>query len=143
VLKKVGRPPWWARLAGLLEASSWAVTFLALWWASLALLLLLRWIAAGPARSGLIAAAVLLLLLSGASGAALAARQLHDTRVAHGIILPDKVEVKEGPSSASRTLFKVHAGLRVQRQSEASGWQRIRLANGLEGWIERGNLGLF
>ena len=56
-------------------------------------------------------------------------------RIPFGVVLPDAVAVHEGADAAHRTSFDVHAGLRVRLVDHDQDWLRIRLANGLEGWV--------
>jgi hypothetical protein len=65
--------------------------------------------------------------------------QLH--RVAYGVVLPDAVAVHEGADAAHRTSFDVHAGLRVRVVDRDQDWVRIRLGNGLEGWVRDKEIG--
>ena len=62
-------------------------------------------------------------------------------RIPFGVVLPDEVAVKEGADPNYRTSFEVHAGLRVRLLDREQDWVRIRLANGLEGWVRDGALG--
>lgn len=51
------------------------------------------------------------------------------------IIFNNGVEVKSSPASAAKTLFVLHAGTKVDVLDSNTGWTKIRLANGNEGWI--------
>ena len=62
-------------------------------------------------------------------------------RIPFGIVLPDVVAVKEGADAAYRTSFEVHAGLRVRLLDRDQDWVRVRLANGLEGWLRAEDVG--
>ena len=62
-------------------------------------------------------------------------------RTPYAIVLPDAASVKEGADSNYRTVFDVHAGLRVRIEERDQGWARVRLANGLEGWLPDGTVG--
>jgi tetratricopeptide (TPR) repeat protein len=62
-------------------------------------------------------------------------------RIPYGVILPDAVAVHEGADAAHRTSFDVHAGLRVRVVDRDQDWLRIRLANGLEGWVRAQDIG--
>ena len=75
-----------------------------------------------------------------AAGALLAGRFVLD-RVPFAIILPDAVAVKEGADANYRTTFEVHAGLRVRILDRDQDWARVRLANGLEGWVPDRSVG--
>jgi SH3-like domain-containing protein len=57
------------------------------------------------------------------------------------VVLPDKVAVKEGADPNYRTSFEVHAGLKVRLYDQEHDWVRIRLANGLEGWVREEAVG--
>jgi tetratricopeptide (TPR) repeat protein len=62
-------------------------------------------------------------------------------RTPFGIVLPDAVAVREGADVNYRTSFDVHAGLRVRIVERDQDWLRIRLGNGLEGWVRGGEVG--
>ncbi len=62
-------------------------------------------------------------------------------KVPFGIVLPDALAVKEGADLNYRTSFDVHAGLRVRIVEQDGDWVRIRLANGLEGWVRGPDVG--
>jgi len=141
VLKGVPNETFWGALVSTTSTRGWWVALLVAWWIFFALLLVVRRLDSGPARSGLIAATALVALVTLGAGGLLAG-SLHRQRAKVGIVLPDRLPARQGPSSGARETFKLHAGLRATVQAEASGWLRIRLANGLEGWVERRDLGL-
>jgi SH3-like domain-containing protein len=62
-------------------------------------------------------------------------------RVEQAIVLPDSVQVKEGPDPNYQGIFGVHAGLRVRITERDQDWARVRLSNGLEGWMQLRDLG--
>jgi SH3-like domain-containing protein len=62
-------------------------------------------------------------------------------RIPFGIVLPDMSAVKEGADAGYRTSFDVHAGLRVRLLDRDQDWVRVRLANGLEGWLRAEDVG--
>jgi len=140
-LKGTMREPFWVRAANLMTATGWAVLFLVLWWVTFAVLFLLRFIRPGPARAGLIAANSFVALLALVGGLLLAGRVYHDARVESGIVLPNTLAVREGPDASTKTAFRLHAGLKVRLQGHQGDWTRIRLANGLEGWVPRKQIG--
>jgi uncharacterized protein YgiM (DUF1202 family) len=63
-------------------------------------------------------------------------------RIPTGIVLPDTVAVKEGADNQFRTSFSVHGGLRVRVLEREHDWVRVRLANGLEGFLRAEDVGL-
>ena len=62
-------------------------------------------------------------------------------RMPAGIVLADQADVKEGADSNYKTSFQVHAGLRVRLLDRDQDWVRVRLANGLEGWVRDRDIG--
>ncbi|MBW2736002.1 MAG: SH3 domain-containing protein [Deltaproteobacteria bacterium] len=125
-----------------MESGGWWTLFLVLWWSMFAMLFALRFVKAGPARAGVIAVNSFVALLAFVAALFLAGR-IHLDRATHdGILLPERVEVREGPTPSARSTFKLHAGHRVRLEGESAGWVRIRLPNGLEGWVKRQDVGV-
>jgi len=91
-------------------------------------------------RALLGAAAAILGAAALLAGALLAGRAYLD-RVPFGVVLPDAVAVKEGADTNYRTSFELHAGLRVRLLERDQDWLRIRLPNGLEGWVREADVG--
>ncbi|QKJ28688.1 tetratricopeptide repeat protein [Mucilaginibacter mali] len=56
------------------------------------------------------------------------------------IIFKGTVTVKSAPASASKPLFVIHEGTKVDMLEHTSGQIKIRLANGSEGWIGEGDV---
>ena len=54
---------------------------------------------------------------------------------------PTRVAVKDGADDNYRTGFEVHAGLRVRLVERDQDWLRVRLGNGLEGWVHAAQIG--
>jgi len=62
-------------------------------------------------------------------------------RIPFAIVLPESVAVREGADANYRTTFEIHAGLRVRLLEQDGAWARVRLANGLEGWVRDQDVG--
>lgn len=62
-------------------------------------------------------------------------------RLQFGVVLPDAVAVKEGADVNYRTSFDLHAGLKVRIVEQDQDWVRVRLGNGLEGWVRATDIG--
>lgn len=54
----------------------------------------------------------------------------------YGILFNEKMEVWAEPNSRAEVLFLLHEGTKVQMLDELQDWQKIRVANGSEGWIK-------
>ncbi len=142
-LKGADRESAWVRAVRLLSTGTWTVSFLALWWATFALILVIRFLQPGPLRAGLLVGDVFIGLITLLCAGMLLGRVYLDRRVTQGIVLPDRLEVREGPNATTKSTFKLHAGFKVRLQTKPSGgWVRIRLPNGLEGWVPRDKIGV-
>ena len=51
------------------------------------------------------------------------------------IIMTPAVTVKSSPNAGSVDLFVLHEGTKVILLDEADGWNKVRIANGSEGWL--------
>jgi tetratricopeptide (TPR) repeat protein len=131
--------PLWIRAVTALSPSTETWIFLALYLGFFALLLVRRR-ASDDARPALAAGAAILAGLALLAGGAVAGRAVLE-RVPFGVVLPDALAVKEGADVNYKTGFQVHAGLRVRLLERDQDWLRIRLANGLEGWVRSRDVG--
>lgn len=133
------REPTWMRIVTLLPTSAATWLFVIVYWTAFALLLLRRR-AAEDARAPLSAAAGLAFGAAALAGVLLLGHVVLD-RIPFGIVLPDAVAVKEGADANYRTSFEIHAGLKVRLLEQDGEWTRVRLANGLEGWVREQDVG--
>ena len=101
----------------------------------------LRRIQPGLARAALGTGAVFLGLAAALAGTLFFGRLAYERLVHVGIVLPDEVAAKDGPGAGSRTAFELHAGLKVWLIEHDQEWVRVRLQNGLEGWMREADLG--
>ena len=108
-------------------------------WAALWATLWLRGRATPRGRRLLGPAALLAALLSVAGGALVAAKA-GDRRVPSAVVVVPVAQVREGPERALKPAFEVHEGTRL-RVLEARGDQaRVKLENGLTGWLAAADL---
>jgi hypothetical protein len=133
------REPAWIRAVTALGPSTETWAFAVLWVGFFVALF-----AFGRTRADLRPAvgAGVVVLAAGAvlAGALLFGRAQLD-RLSFGVVLPDAVAVKEGADPNYRTSFDVHAGLKVRVVERDQDWLRIRLGNGLEGWVRATDVG--
>jgi TPR repeat/Bacterial SH3 domain len=136
------RDPLWMRAVAALAPATETWLFVSLYLAlfvALAVLAIRR--RRGEHTQALLAAsASILAAASLLSGLLLAGRAMLD-RIPFGVILPDAVAVREGADTNYRTSFELHAGLRVRLLDRDQEWLRIRLPNGLEGWVRDQDIG--
>ena len=133
--------PFWMRAASQVTVNTASWLFLGLWVALFGLLIALHFMPSGFLRTGVWAAFAFLALGTATAGTLLGARLYLADRVEQAIVLPDVVQVKEGPDPNYQSVFGVHAGLRVRITEKEQDWVRVRLANGLEGWMRERDLG--
>jgi tetratricopeptide (TPR) repeat protein len=55
----------------------------------------------------------------------------------YGVVMPSNITVKAAPDAASVDLFPLHEGLKVQLKEVVQGWQKIRIEDGKEGWVNK------
>ena len=125
----------WIRVVAPFSTGSLSWLFLALYVAVFGALIALRFIAPGFLRVSLWVLTAFLILGATAAGGLLGGRLYLTTRVERAIVLPDVLGVHEGPDANYQTTFTVHAGLRVRITEHDQDWVRVRLQNGLEGWV--------
>ena len=138
------RDPFWMRIVTGFGPATETWLFVSVYLAFFVALAAL-WIRRRPAdhhhaRALLAATASILGVAAALSGLLLAGRAYLD-RIPSGVILPDAVAVKEGADANYRTSFELHAGLRVRLLDRDQDWLRIRLPNGLEGWVREKDVG--
>jgi tetratricopeptide (TPR) repeat protein len=133
------KDPAWMRIVGGLSPSTATWFFVATYLGFFAVLAGRRW-ARSEWRPALVAVAAVLATGAALSGALLAGRAVLD-RMPFGVVLPDEIAVKEGADANYRTSFAAHAGLRVRVVDQDQDWLRVRLANGLEGWVKAQDVG--
>jgi tetratricopeptide (TPR) repeat protein len=139
---QVDRPETW-RDALLAAVGSPGFGWLALGAGWLALLVwLLRGRLGGRAPGGVVGSVIgvlvaIYLVVGGLHGYAVRA----ESEAPQAIALPAKLEVREGPGTHRKALFVVQGGSRVRIVDRGSGWLRIRLPDGLEGWAPQVSLG--
>ncbi len=138
-LEGAEREPLWIRLVTFFASSTEVTVFSLLYLGCFALLLIRRRIAA-DSRIAVTAGAMILGAGALLAGLLLVGR-INLDRMPFAVVLPDTVAVKEGADNSFRTSFQVHAGLRVHILDREQDWVRVRLANGLEGFVHAEDVG--
>jgi tetratricopeptide (TPR) repeat protein len=133
--------PLWQRAVSPYPVALLGWIFLGLWTALFTLLVVLHFTGPGFLRVGLWAGFAFLTVAVVLSGALLGGRVYLAERVEQAVVLPDSVQIKEGPDPNYASAFSVHAGLRVRVTEKEQDWVRVRLANGLEGWLRERDIG--
>jgi len=121
------------RILGALPGASATLALFALWTAFW-ILLGVRLLRGGPRWVGLAAAGC----LTGALAAALVAWGAAAGRkmVLHrAVVVVPTALAREGPAERSVSRFEIHEGTTVHVDDEEAGFRRVKLANGLTGWV--------
>ena len=69
-------------------------------------------------------------------GLMLGSRIYLQKQVHHAVVIAPVVKLLEGPQPTAKVLMEVHEGLKVRLLSEVSDYHRVRLANGVEGFVQ-------
>jgi len=127
----------------LVEATSvrWAgYIFLGSWLFAFTLLCLHRFSTrlrlSRRSRAGLLAPALLSLVVALPTGALLGLHAAIRSSVREAVILSKVLPARESPSHEGRVKFELHGGLKVRLLDREGEFVRLRLPNGLEGWVE-------
>jgi tetratricopeptide (TPR) repeat protein len=133
--------PMWVRAVTILTTAELVVGFLILNFVFFALLIWLRFLSNGFARTAVLVANGFIAFALTVSILMLVGRAYYTERVPMGIIVADKVWMREAPDENVAGRAEVHPGLRVRILAREPAWLRVRLANGVEGWIPRPSVG--
>ena len=79
------------------------------------------------------------MLLTGSLTIALM-KSANNANTTYGILFDNKIDVWAEPNSRAEVLFSIHEGIKVQMLDQLQEWQKIRIANGSEGWIKNGKV---
>ncbi|NMO22429.1 SH3 domain-containing protein [Pyxidicoccus fallax] len=124
------------RVAAATDGNVVAWTFLGTWVAAFVMVML--WRVLRPGRRTLVGIlATLLFAVAIPSGLLLATHAWVEETVHEAVVLSPTLVARELPQPGARSIFEVHAGLKVRLLEETGRFVRIRLPNGLEGWAER------
>ncbi len=132
-----GEAPLTARIAAHTSPNLWAALFLALWVPGLFALLLRRFASGRAVRAALLLLGLGALTASLPCGAITAAHALHRAAAREAIVMAPSTPVREGPALLSASSFELHEGLKVRLLDVDGPFVKVRLANGLQGWVSR------
>ena len=121
-----------ARILAPLPRRTASAALVALWFAAWALLglNLLR------PYSAIANAAVLCFVLSGVAAlVTFGAAASHRLTLKRAVVVAQAAPAREGPSERAASHFEVHEGTALRIEDEEQGFRRVRLANGLTGWV--------
>ena len=132
---------WMRALGWKLSSDSWAVLFLVLLAAALALALLFLLGRSSAARKAGFFSGIVLLLLSLAALGFSSWQRREYQKADTAIVMSPVVAVKSAPGAGDgKDLFILHEGTKVHINDSVSGWVNIELSDGRQGWMQEDNL---
>jgi tetratricopeptide (TPR) repeat protein len=132
------QPPLHARVMARTSDAA-ALALFGVPWSAFWLLLWLRSRSSRSARLGLGPAALLAALVACGGGALLAGKAV-DRRTPSAVVIVPSSPVREGPSRTLKAAFELHEGTTVRVLEAQGDVARVRLLNGLEGWVASADL---
>lgn len=130
-----GEEPLASRVVSHTQGDRWALAFLVLWTVG-ALTLVARRFVASPGRRALALVCGLLLVTASVPCGVVTAFHAYVREYAHdAVVVAPSLPVREGPRETYKSTFEVHEGLKVRVLDQEGGFRRIRLSNGLQGWV--------
>lgn len=130
-----GEEPLATRIASHTRVDRWAIAFLVLWALGGLALVLQRLLSSAGRRALALVAGLALVLAALPCGAVTAFHYFVREHARDAVIVAPSLPVREGPRETFKAPFEVHEGLKVRVLDEEGGFRRIRLANGLQGWV--------
>lgn len=140
-LKGAETDPLWIRVSTFWPMSRMTLVFLGLNLLFFGILIGLRFIAEGLARTALIVTNAFVGVALVVSLATLIGHAWFLERVELGIVLDDQVVMREGGDERFAERGLLHPGLRIRVQDRDGDWLRVRLSNGVDGWVPRRSIG--
>jgi hypothetical protein len=122
------------RLVSQTSGSAAAWVFLLAWMVGMGLLLLRR-LSLKFRRAWVWMAACCFLALSLPAGALVALHLNSHLRVREAVVLRESLPLREFPDEGAKASLEIHAGLKLRVLEKAGAYARVRLSNGLEGWV--------
>ncbi len=121
-----------ARVLAPLPGGTAAALLIGVWCAAWVLLALrlwkpLPWLGAATGVAFALALAAAAVTWGAATGRRMALQR--------AVVVAQAVPAREGPSDKSISHFEVHEGTTVRVEDQDADWRRVKLANGLTGWV--------
>ena len=119
-----------------ISLQQWSYAIIVCIWLAL-LFFALYIISRSPLRKRLAFIAMLLTLFVG-GGSFIGANASLDQKenVQYGILFSEEIQLYDEPNARSEVAFLLHQGAKVQILDSLQDWQKIRIANGAEGWVK-------
>ena len=130
-----GSEPIASRIVFHTRGPRWTLGFLLLWTVGWGLVLLRRFAQSGGRRGVMFAVGLLGIVAALPCALVTAAHVYVNESARDAIVVAAALPVREGPDSGIKPTFEIHEGLKVRILDRDGAFQRIRLSNGLQGWV--------
>lgn len=134
-------PTFSERVVTAFSVTSATGLFFAVYCLAFGLLLAVFVLRRGVMRNTVLALTVLAFGAAAFFGWVYSTRVDRETSRREAVALDDTVPVREGPRGIATKAFEIHAGLTVRLEAHEDRWWKIRLPNGLEGWVRADQIG--
>jgi len=124
----------WNNFTTSQSSKGWGIFALSLLWLALIVFAVYLFVA----RKGFVLFLGSLLLFLSIASVSLALKQSNaEENSCEGVLLVENVNVKSAPDANGADLFTIHEGIKFQLLDHVGSWNKIRLADGKVGWVEK------
>jgi tetratricopeptide (TPR) repeat protein len=127
-------------LFGVFSFSTWSVLTVLLLWVFVGLFLGYLFFKSAQLKRSFFFSAMLVLLVFITSFFVTFTIDQQDKNTQYAILFSDQIDIWSEPNLQGDLLFTLHEGTKVQLLDKLEEWQKIRIANGSEGWIRNASL---
>jgi len=124
----------WNNLLHSFSSKGWAVFALVLVWLSLILFAIYLFVS----RKGVVLFFTITVFLLSLVSVGLGVKQAHtEDDSGTAILMVANVNVKSAPDESATDIFTIHEGIKLYLCDRVGNWNKIRLADGKVGWVEK------
>lgn len=123
------------QILAALSMTQWSWLTLVLIWLFALLFIAYLWMQSSKVKKRLFVSALLFGLMGGLSFVIASQKNTLLESQQYGIVFSERMDVNNEPNTRSEIQFTLHEGTKVQILEVFENWQKIRIANGAEGWV--------
>ncbi len=123
------------QILAALSMTQWSWLTLVLIWLFALLFIAYLWMQSSKVKKRLFVSALLFGLMGGFSFVIASQKNTLLESQQYGIVFSERMDVNNEPNTRSEIQFTLHEGTKVQIVEVFENWQKIRIANGAEGWV--------
>ena len=123
------------QILAALSMTQWSWLTLVLVWLFALLFIAYLWMQSSKVKKRLFVSALFFGLMGGLSFVIASQKNTLLESQQYGIVFSERMDVNNEPNTRSEIQFTLHEGTKVQILEVFENWQKIRIANGAEGWV--------